>query len=165
MIRAGVLQRVCDMEDPSSFERVTAPRGGNDRDTVRSGVKVDDEREHQPIRNGTQGSELIRTCKSAFRVLWSSPAVDDCVACIVGRRRSGLDLFARSRDGAWGSQRGRLLYLVPLSTSNSRSVRSISLSMKLAMPAWQTLVWLRSYRTPQVSYPQVRLRMEAHTDG
>ena len=53
MIRAGVLQRVRDMEDPSSSERVTASRGGNDRDTVRSGVKVDDEREHQPVRNGT----------------------------------------------------------------------------------------------------------------
>ena len=95
------------MEDPSSSERVTAPRSSHDWDSVRNGVKVDDEREHQPIRDGTQGSESIRTCKSAFSFLYSSPAVDDCVTCIVGRRRSGLDLSARPRHGAWGSERGR----------------------------------------------------------
>ena len=46
VICAGVLQRVRDVEDPSSSERLTAPRGDHDQDSVRNGVKVDDEREH-----------------------------------------------------------------------------------------------------------------------
>ena len=47
------------MEGPSSSERVAASGGDNDRHPVRNGVKMDDEREHQPVCDDTQGSEPI----------------------------------------------------------------------------------------------------------
>ena len=56
---AEVLQGVRDMESPSPPERVAAPGSDNDRDPVRNGVKMDDEREHQPVCDDTQGSEPI----------------------------------------------------------------------------------------------------------
>ena len=47
------------MEGPSPSERVAASGCDNDRHPVRNGVQVDDEREHQPVREDTQGSEPI----------------------------------------------------------------------------------------------------------
>lgn len=40
-------------------ERVTTPRSDNDRDLVGDGVGVDDEREHQPVREDTPRSESV----------------------------------------------------------------------------------------------------------
>ena len=56
---AEVLQGVRDVEGSPSPERVVAPGSHNDGDTVRDGVGVDDEREHQPICEGEPGCEPV----------------------------------------------------------------------------------------------------------
>ena len=56
---AGVLQRVRDVENPSSPKYITVDRGGDDRGSVCYGVGVDDEREHHPVRRGTSGCESV----------------------------------------------------------------------------------------------------------
>ena len=58
-IRAEVLQGVRDVEGSRSPECVVTAGSDNDQDSVRDGVKVDDEWEHQPVRNDTQGSESV----------------------------------------------------------------------------------------------------------
>ena len=57
--RAGVLQRVRDVEGSSSSERIAAARSHNDREPVRNGVGVDGEWKHQPICEGTPGCESV----------------------------------------------------------------------------------------------------------
>ena len=47
------------MEGSSPSERVTVARSHNDRNPVRDSVGVDDERKHQPIRDGTPGRESV----------------------------------------------------------------------------------------------------------
>ena len=47
------------MEGSSSSKRAAAAGGHDDRNPVRNGVKVDDEREYQPVREDTQGGESI----------------------------------------------------------------------------------------------------------
>ena len=57
--RAEVLQRIRDVEGSSSSERVAATGRHNDRDPVRDGVGMDDERKHQPICENTPGCESV----------------------------------------------------------------------------------------------------------
>jgi hypothetical protein len=57
--RAEVLQGVCAVEGSSASERVAALRSNNDRDQVRDGIRVDVEREHQPVCDSASGCESI----------------------------------------------------------------------------------------------------------
>jgi hypothetical protein len=41
-----------------------------------------------------------------FKLWQPSPVVANYVVPVVGRRRKGLDLHARSENGPWGPQRG-----------------------------------------------------------
>jgi hypothetical protein len=100
-----------------------------------------------------------------FGLLPSSLVIDDDVISAVGRRREGLDLYARSRNDPRGSQGGAssnvfscadrskredaYLYFLCMYFSLERhtSVRSTSWSIKLATPASQILACLRSSRT------------------
>lgn len=66
------------MEGSLSSERVTAPRSDDDRDSVRDGVKVDDEQGYKPVRDGTQGRKQIRTRTSTFRIPRSLFPADNC---------------------------------------------------------------------------------------
>ena len=65
---AGILQGVRDVENSSPSERVAAARG-DDRESVCYGFRVDDEREHQPVPDGTSRREPVRTRKSSIQVL------------------------------------------------------------------------------------------------
>ena len=67
--RAGVLQGVRDVENSLPSERVAAARGDDDRESVCYGVRVDDEREHQPVPEGTFRCEPVRTSKSSIQLL------------------------------------------------------------------------------------------------
>ena len=55
----GVLQGVRDVEDSPSSERGATPGSDNDWNSVCNGVRVDDEREHQSVREGTPGGESV----------------------------------------------------------------------------------------------------------
>ena len=118
-------------------------------------------------------NEFVRKHPDANRFeLVSSPfsfpppplVVDGYIIHQAWRSREGLDLFARSRDGPRGSQRSTFSEPGSFSISNGY-LRPIFLSMKLATPAWQTLVCLRSYQIPQATGPRTHLHMEAHSDG
>ena len=58
--------------------------------------------------------ELVR---SPFRLLYSSPVVDDYTVRIVGRCCKGLDLYAWSGYGPWRSQGGGSLKAVVIPSS------------------------------------------------
>jgi hypothetical protein len=64
--RAEVLQGICAVEGSSPSKRVAAPGSDNDRDQVRNGVRVDVERERQPVCHKASGCESVRTCKSSI---------------------------------------------------------------------------------------------------
>ena len=68
---AEVLQGVLGVESPSPSECAAVAGGHNDRDPVRDGVGVDDEREHQQVCGCTSGCEPAQTCTFRF---WSPPS-------------------------------------------------------------------------------------------
>ena len=47
------------MEGSPASKRVAAPRSDNDRDRVLDGVRVDVQREHNPVRGRTSGCESV----------------------------------------------------------------------------------------------------------
>ena len=59
MVYAEVLQGVHDMESSSPPKRVAADRSDDDRKSVCYGVRVDDQREHQRVCDGTSGCESV----------------------------------------------------------------------------------------------------------
>ena len=60
--RAEVLERSCDMEGPSSPERVAAAGRDHGRDPFRDGIGVDGKREHQRICEGGDRHRSAGTC-------------------------------------------------------------------------------------------------------
>ena len=58
-----VLQGGHNLESPSSSERVAAARGDNNGESVRHGVRVDEEWEYQLFCGGTPGCESVRSGK------------------------------------------------------------------------------------------------------
>jgi hypothetical protein len=65
--RAEVLQGICAVEGSSPPECVAAPGGDNDRNQIRDGVRVDVQREHQPVCDSTPGCESVRPRKFSVR--------------------------------------------------------------------------------------------------
>ena len=53
MVYAEVLQGVHDMESSSPPKRVAVDRSDDDRKSVCDGVRVDDQREHRRVCDGT----------------------------------------------------------------------------------------------------------------
>ena len=87
------------------------------------------------------------------------------VTSVVGRRCKGLDLSTKPETVHVDLKGVCLPVSALLSISNLYPSGPIFLLVKGAMPAWQTLAYLQSYRTPQVMYLQVHLHVEAHPDG
>jgi len=54
-----VLQGGCDLEDPPASERPVPDRGDNVREPVRDGGRLDGERKHQRLREGTPGCKPV----------------------------------------------------------------------------------------------------------
>ena len=101
---AEVLQRIRDMEGSRPSKRAAAA-GSDGQGSVCYGVGVDGKREHQPVCGSALGCEQVRTCRLPPTLL-SSSIVDDYVDPIVGGRREGFGLYARSRNGPRGPQGG-----------------------------------------------------------
>ena len=102
----GVLQGVFGVESSSSSKRAAVARSYYDQDPVRNGVGVDDQREHQPVREGTPGCGPIWTRTFLFRILPSSLAVDNHATSIARRCREGLDIYAWRGNDPRGPKRG-----------------------------------------------------------
>jgi len=68
MCLVEVLQAGCDMEGPLPCKYPTASRCYHDRESVRDGIGVDEEWEHQPVFGGECRCESIGTCVSSLKV-------------------------------------------------------------------------------------------------
>ena len=57
-----VLQEGCGMEDPPSSKRAAPVRRNDVRESGRDGIRVDGEREYQPVREGVSQRRSVGTC-------------------------------------------------------------------------------------------------------
>jgi hypothetical protein len=76
------------MENPPASERPAADRSDDVRDSVRNGIRLDGERKHQRLREGTPGCKPVGAGRFSFKVSPSSLQVhDDRITYLAGRRR------------------------------------------------------------------------------
>ena len=65
---AEVLQRVRNMEISLPSESVAVAGSDHVRDSVRDGVGMAAEREHQPVRENTLGCKSVRSCMFSVQI-------------------------------------------------------------------------------------------------
>ena len=76
MTYTEILQRILDVEGSRSPER-TAAAWSDGQGSVCYGVRVDGQREHQPVCGNTAGCESVRACRSPFNFVLFSSIIDD----------------------------------------------------------------------------------------
>ena len=81
------------MENPSTSECAATDGSDDDRDLLRNGIRLDVERKHQQLREGSSAREPAQACEFASKaLLWSFRLQPH--DSLVERGREGADLHS-----------------------------------------------------------------------